>query len=187
MINNFDPEVVRGRGGAGKGLAKGCRAPGEMGEAGSVEDMKEVQGRNNIEEEIDDNLGDDSVRVTLGETTFQWPKQFPQGWPVCASSASIKLEIPNFADAVFKYFHKQYGLDIDEHPIVSVIPSISMSYPSWVEDEVLTSNSGPPNESPVLWEYLLPSVNKVTKRRINANDFRRHDTILVRVPLSHRN
>lgn len=182
MINNFDPDTSTG--GGGEHSEKGRKVGEEA--AGAVEDMEGEQNGDGDDDAEVVAPGDETA--ALGETTFQWPKRLPKDWPMRASSAGAKLKHPEFQEAVFKYFRTRYGSDVDEDPNVGVVPSIGMSYATWVDDEVLSSGSGPqsPNPRPVPPEYLIPSVQKVAKRRLNANDFRRHDTVLVKVPPSNR-
>jgi hypothetical protein len=184
MINNFDPDssTEGGTAGTGEDSEKGQEVGEEAEGAGCVEDMEGEQSGDGVDDSEVVAPGDETA--ALGQTTFQWPKRFRKGWPMRASAAGELLKHPEFQEAVFKYFRTQYGSAVDEDPNVGVVPSIGMSYPTWVEDEVLSSGSGPeaPNPRPIPPEYVIPSVQKIAKRRINANDFRRHDTVLVKVP-----
>jgi hypothetical protein len=161
-------------------------------------DDRQLDSRNELENQTKDSdldgEGDcsiddfnESTVAKIGSTTYVWPKtpRFPAR---LASRTQKDLKLARFQQDLTSFLRKDSSISnsaMDLDPPVLIFNSVKISYPSWIDDEVGIKNTDElqnVNEArtPVPAEYIVPSSDSMITTRINANDFYRHETVLVK-------
>jgi hypothetical protein len=131
-------------------------------------------------EDEEDYSNVEGANAMFGKVAFIWPKHPVRPWPLQASVTEAKPHLEKFRQPLRNYSRRQYGDKVEMDPVVSVVNSTRITYPSWMESEIIGDISEMPRRPS---QVALPATYLMISSRISANYLKcgRHDAVLVTV------
>jgi hypothetical protein len=164
MIYRFEAEDAAAN-------SKQGRENGDEDEDGDPGDDDRNKGRG---EEVGD--GDDEERV-MPVTTHTWPKAPSQKLHASVAETSFGRFATGLHDGIQKYFRER-EVNISPDPLLLIANSVTMKYPSWLEDEEAVNGE---YAAPLPTEHLMQCDKKMVSDKIRASKVR-HESVIVSCP-----
>lgn len=179
MIYRFEAEDAVAKTGDSDGVrgtganSKSGRENGEVGDGdGDPGDDDRSEGR--AREGAGHGVDEERVRPA---TTHIWPKAPSQKLLASVAENSFGGFATGLQDGIQKYFRER-GVNISPDPLLLIANSVTMKYPSWLEDEEAVTGE---YAALVPTEHLMQCDKKMISDKIRASKVR-HESVLISCP-----